>query len=75
MRFRVNVHYTIGRSVNIDRFTCSDWESDVGAGVIRFIDGLDDRGLPVISAQYWTPWRIIIAPIIDKDTEKDEKSN
>lgn len=60
-RYKIQVHYTIGRTVNVDRFTCTEWESDIGAGVIRLIDGADEDG-PVKAAQYRRPWRVLTRP-------------
>lgn len=58
---KIQVHYLIGRTVNIDNFTCTTYESDIGAGVLRLTDGADVDG-PVMAVQYRKPSRVIIRP-------------
>lgn len=55
------VHYWIGNAVNVDNFECDDYQSDLSAGVIRMARATDDQG-PVLVAQYYQPWRILIRP-------------
>jgi hypothetical protein len=62
--YNITIHYTIGKTVNIDRFTAEDLESDVGAGVLRLINGRDSKG-PVHAVQYKAAWRIIIRPEVE----------
>lgn len=59
---KIIVHYTIGKTANVDRFDYGDGEleSDIGAGVIRFPNGATDkRGRRVLAAQYRKAWRVI----------------
>lgn len=60
--YKIRVHYLIGRTVNIDSFTCETYESDIGSGVLRLINGGDTTG-PVSTVQYRRPYRIVIRPI------------
>ena len=62
MSYSIVVHYWIGETVNVDRFMCREWESDISAGVLRFKDGYDDDGI-VITAQYSKPWRVLIREV------------
>ena len=59
--FNIQVHYLIGRTVNVDNFTCRSYEYDIGSGVLRLGDGTDKDG-PVSIAQYRSPFRVLIRP-------------
>lgn len=58
---KIQVHYLIYRTISIDHFTCTSYESDIGAGVLRLTDGADAAG-PVLVVQYGAPFRVIIRP-------------
>jgi hypothetical protein len=63
MTYSIMVHYWIGETTNIDRFTCQEYESDIAAGVIRLKDGTDEQVGSVVAAQYTRPWRVLIREI------------
>lgn len=60
--YKVIVHYMIDRTVNVDRFTCSEYECDRKAGVLRLVDGHDKDG-PVWTVQYDTTFRVLSRPL------------
>jgi hypothetical protein len=64
--FKIQVHYLIGHTVNVDYYTCDEYEIDNKAGVLRFQNGKDQHG-SVKSVQYKSHFRILTRTVTDEE--------